>query len=64
MSGRYISWAVSDIVLYPSIISSSFTDQQTAFDTGLAYVTDDNIVVMKGDDTTWLAEGQLRPRCG
>ncbi|KIM85230.1 glycoside hydrolase family 16 protein [Piloderma croceum F 1598] len=38
----------------------SFVDQQTAFDTGLAYVTADNIVVMKGDNTTWLAAGQVR----
>jgi len=40
----------------------NFTNQRTAFDAGLAYVTDNNIVVMKGDNTTWLAAGQLRPR--
>lgn len=41
---------------------SSFTDQQTAFDTGLAYVTSNDTVIMKGDDTTWFAAGQVRPR--
>ncbi|KIM86174.1 glycoside hydrolase family 16 protein [Piloderma croceum F 1598] len=38
-----------------------FVDRQTAFNSGLAYVTDDNIVVMKGDNTTWLPEGGVRP---
>ncbi|KAI0932227.1 hypothetical protein AcW1_000592 [Taiwanofungus camphoratus] len=38
----------------------NYTDQNTAFADGLAYVTDDNIVVMKGDNTTWLASGQYR----
>jgi len=38
----------------------NFTNAQTAFSTGLAYVTDDNTVVMKGDNTSWLAAGQVR----
>lgn len=42
--------------------SPSFVDQQTAFADGLAYVTSDNKVVMKGDNTTWLAEGVNRSR--
>jgi hypothetical protein len=46
----------------PTQFLPSFTDAQTAFSTGLAYVTSDNIVVMKGDNTTLLAPGEVRPR--
>lgn len=42
--------------------SPSFVDQQTAFTDGLAYVTSDNKVVMKGDNTTWLPVGVNRSR--
>lgn len=42
--------------------SPSFVDEQTAFADGLAYVTSDNKVIMKGDNTTWLAEGVNRSR--
>lgn len=38
----------------------NFTDAQTAFANGLAYVTDDNVVIMKGDNTTWLPAGAVR----
>ncbi|EPT04304.1 hypothetical protein FOMPIDRAFT_159190 [Fomitopsis schrenkii] len=38
----------------------NYTDQETAFAEGLAYVESDGIVVMKGDNTTWLQEGQYR----
>lgn len=40
----------------------SFVNAQTAFSDGLAYVTSDNKVIMKGDNTTWLAEGVNRSR--
>lgn len=39
-----------------------FVDQPTAFANRLAYVTDDDKVVMKGDNTTWLASGVPRNR--
>lgn len=42
--------------------SFSFVDQETAFADGLAYVTSNNKVIMKGDNTTWLAEGVNRSR--
>ncbi|KAJ6575141.1 glycoside hydrolase family 16 protein [Mycena capillaripes] len=38
----------------------TYVDQTYAFQNGLAYVEDDGIVVMKGDNTTWLPEGQNR----
>jgi len=38
----------------------TFVDQQTAFSSGLAYVTSDNQVIMKGDNTTWLSAGVNR----
>lgn len=38
----------------------NYTNQSTAFSEGLAYVTSNNIVVMKGDNTTWLSEGEYR----
>ncbi|KZT02744.1 glycoside hydrolase family 16 protein, partial [Laetiporus sulphureus 93-53] len=38
----------------------NYTDQETAFADGLAYVTSDGIVVMRGDNTTWLSEGEER----
>jgi hypothetical protein len=40
----------------------SFVDQQTAFNSNLAYVTTDNKVVMRGDNTTWLPSGVNRSR--
>ncbi|KAG8219837.1 hypothetical protein J3R82DRAFT_815 [Butyriboletus roseoflavus] len=42
--------------------SPSFVDEQTAFADGLAYVTSDNKVIMKGDNTTLLSEGVNRSR--
>ncbi|KZT74648.1 glycoside hydrolase family 16 protein [Daedalea quercina L-15889] len=38
----------------------NYTDRNTAFADGLAYVESDGTVVMKGDNTTWLQEGQNR----
>ncbi|KZP31323.1 glycoside hydrolase family 16 protein [Athelia psychrophila] len=38
----------------------NFTDEQTAFANGLVYVTAENVVVMKGDNTTWLPAGAVR----
>ncbi|EPQ60799.1 hypothetical protein GLOTRDRAFT_68755 [Gloeophyllum trabeum ATCC 11539] len=38
----------------------TYVNQSTAFSSGLAYVTDDNKVIMKGDNTTWLPEGAYR----
>ncbi|KAI6005347.1 glycoside hydrolase family 16 protein [Pisolithus orientalis] len=38
----------------------TFVDQQTAFSSGLAYVTSDNKVIMQGDNTTWLPLGTNR----
>ncbi|KIK92969.1 glycoside hydrolase family 16 protein [Paxillus rubicundulus Ve08.2h10] len=38
----------------------TFVDQQTAFSSSLAYVTSDNKVIMKGDNTTWLSAGVNR----
>ena len=40
----------------------SYTDRDTAFGLNLAYVTDDDIVIMKGDNTTTLPDGQHRNR--
>ncbi|EGO01749.1 glycoside hydrolase family 16 protein [Serpula lacrymans var. lacrymans S7.3] len=37
-----------------------FVDQQTAYSSGLAYVTSNNKVIMKGDNTTTLAMGANR----
>lgn len=42
--------------------SPSYLNESAAFSSGLAYVTDDNKVIMKGDDTTWLAAGENRSR--
>ena len=42
--------------------SPRFVNQTTAFADGLAYVTSDNKVIMKGDNTTWLPEGVNRSR--
>ncbi|GBE77909.1 glycoside hydrolase family 16 protein [Sparassis latifolia] len=44
----------------PTHGSVNYTDRETAYADGLYYVTEDNIVVMKGDNTTWLAEGGYR----
>jgi hypothetical protein len=45
-----------------SIATRSFVDQQTAFSKGLAYVQDDGVVIMKGDNTTVLSAGVYRDR--
>jgi hypothetical protein len=44
----------------PSHGSVNFLNKTAAFANGLAYVTNDNVVIMKGDDTTWLAAGEFR----
>ncbi|VDB99648.1 unnamed protein product [Peniophora sp. CBMAI 1063] len=38
----------------------TYVDNTTAFNSSLAYVSDRNTVIMKGDNTTWLAEGAYR----
>ncbi|KZP13506.1 glycoside hydrolase family 16 protein [Athelia psychrophila] len=38
----------------------NFLNQSAAFANGLAYVASDNSIVMKGDNTTWLASGAIR----
>ncbi|KDQ63731.1 glycoside hydrolase family 16 protein [Jaapia argillacea MUCL 33604] len=38
----------------------TYVNRSDAFDLGLAYVTPQNQVIMKGDNTTWLASGQYR----
>lgn len=38
----------------------TFVDEQTAFSSGLVYVTSDNQVIMHGDNTTWLPLGTNR----
>ncbi|KAJ3485570.1 hypothetical protein NLI96_g4881 [Meripilus lineatus] len=38
----------------------NYTDRQTAFSQSLVYVTADNKVIMKGDNKTWLPQGQYR----
>lgn len=40
----------------------SYTDRHTALANNLTFITDDGKVVMKGDDTTWLASGVYRNR--
>ncbi|KAI0732372.1 glycoside hydrolase family 16 protein [Fomitopsis betulina] len=45
---------------YTGTDPTHYTDRDTAFANGLAYVESDGIVVMKGDNTTWLQEGQER----
>ncbi|KAI6031810.1 concanavalin A-like lectin/glucanase domain-containing protein [Pisolithus microcarpus] len=39
---------------------TKFVDEQTAFSSGLVYVTSDNQVIMHGDNTTWLPLGTNR----
>jgi len=38
----------------------NYTDRDTAFSGGLVYVSPDGTINMKGDNTTWLAEGVQR----
>lgn len=38
----------------------TYVDSDTAFSTGLAYVRDDGVAVMRVDNTTTLQEGQNR----
>ncbi|KAG6381199.1 ribosomal L15-domain-containing protein [Boletus reticuloceps] len=45
---------------YTGADPTNFVDQQKAFADGLAYVTSDNKVIMRGDNTTLLAEGVNR----
>ena len=41
----------------------SYVDRDTAFNDGLAFVTGNNTVIMKGDNTTTLPMGTNRSRC-
>ncbi|KAI3621797.1 glycoside hydrolase family 16 protein [Moniliophthora roreri] len=38
----------------------NYVNSSVAFGDKLAYVQDDGVVIMKGDDTTWLADGEYR----
>ncbi|KAL0951158.1 hypothetical protein HGRIS_007890 [Hohenbuehelia grisea] len=38
----------------------TYVDRDHAFDKKLVYITDDNKVIMKSDNTSWLAHGQFR----
>ncbi|KAK7058947.1 hypothetical protein VNI00_001571 [Paramarasmius palmivorus] len=38
----------------------SYVNASTAFGEGLAFVRDDGVAVIKGDDTNWLADGEYR----
>jgi len=40
----------------------SYVNASYAFQNGLVYVEDDGTVIMKGDNTSWLASGQYRDR--
>ncbi|KAJ7597059.1 glycoside hydrolase family 16 protein [Mycena floridula] len=44
----------------PTSGTVNYVTSSVAFANGLAYVEDDGTVIMKGDDTTWLADGQYR----
>jgi hypothetical protein len=59
---RQVSDHRSALISLNFFLFYSYVDQETAFSTGLAYVTDNNEVIMKGDDTTWLAAGVYRNR--
>ncbi|EGN96860.1 glycoside hydrolase family 16 protein [Serpula lacrymans var. lacrymans S7.3] len=39
---------------------TNFVDEQTAYNSSLAYVTPDNKIIMQGDNTTWLPQGVNR----
>jgi hypothetical protein len=41
----------------------SYVTEDQAWQLGLVYITSDNKVIMKGDNTSWLAAGQYRNRC-
>ncbi|KAI0067689.1 hypothetical protein BV25DRAFT_1846837 [Artomyces pyxidatus] len=38
----------------------TYVNQETAFANNLSYISSENTVIMKGDDTTWLQEGEFR----
>lgn len=44
------------------LFAHSYIDKDAAFAQGLAFVTDDDKVIMQGDNTTWLDRGQFRNR--
>ncbi|KAJ7181684.1 glycoside hydrolase family 16 protein [Mycena crocata] len=46
--------------LDPTHGTVTYVNSTYAFQNGLAYVNDDGTVVMKGDNTTWLPQGQNR----
>ncbi|KAG1864180.1 glycoside hydrolase family 16 protein [Suillus subalutaceus] len=69
-NGSTIIWVIQDTYegstffdtfdFYTGPDPTNFVDQQTAFNDGLAYVTSDNQVIMRGDNTTQLAYGVNR----
>ena len=50
----------SGTVLY---LTLRFLDANDSFSQNLAYVQDDGVVIMKGDNTTVLNDGENRARC-
>ncbi|KAL0951157.1 hypothetical protein HGRIS_007889 [Hohenbuehelia grisea] len=44
----------------PTNGSVQYVDRAHAFNKSLAYVTDNNKIIMKGDNTSWLPNGQFR----
>ncbi|KAG0708884.1 glycoside hydrolase family 16 protein [Suillus ampliporus] len=69
-NGSTIVWIIQDTYegntffdtfdFYTGPDPTNFVDQQTAFNSSLAYVTTDNKVIMQGDNTTWLSSGVNR----
>jgi hypothetical protein len=45
-------------------LSYSYVNETEAFALNLSYVSSNNEVIMKGDDTSTLQAGQNRNRCG
>ncbi|KAG1833831.1 glycoside hydrolase family 16 protein [Suillus variegatus] len=71
-NGSTILWIIQDTYegstffdtfnFYTGADPTNFVDQQTAFNDGLASITSDNKVIMRGDNTTQLAYGVNRNR--
>lgn len=45
-------------------LSYSYVNETEAFALNLSYISSDDAVIMKGDDTSTLQTGQYRNRCG
>ena len=57
---KYANYAIASHKYSDTLFS--YTTKDFAFSNGLAYVQDDGIVIMKGDNTTQLASGVNRNR--